>query len=299
MRDNREAMEDAGTAEFAARQVALLLERLLFEMHRSARQPDPDPVHDLRVSIRRFNQGCRLFRKFLPAPEIRKIRKKLKSVMTMAGNVRDRDIALELAAKAGLEERLEAVPRLRTERQIAAEALVEELKIHTRHVHLMRWRAVVRPVQSASGKRRPPASFAARRLPGLAGDFFSAGRTLLAADVTNALLHQLRLRGKRLRYSLELFRALYGPVLEDRLAAMRKLQNSLGEVNDCHSTRVLLDADPDTATKAEFLAWLNRRETRRARDFRKLWAESFDAPGEEARWQAYLTRYAGRAGARA
>jgi Flp pilus assembly CpaE family ATPase len=93
---------------------------------------------------------------------------------------------------------------------------------------------------------------------------------------------------KRLRYTLELFRPCYGPGLEARLQGLQRVQQLLGEVNDAVATAALL---PMGARGRRFL---ENRAVAKAREFRKHWAEAMDAPGQEDRWTAYLSRSARR-----
>ncbi len=134
---------------------------------------------------------------------------------------------------------------------------------------------------------------ARRRLPPLAAAFFARIRKLLAQDPSPEKMHGLRLETKRLRYTLELFRPCYGPGLETRLAALRRLQNSLGELNDSAVARRLLEASmPPSAQRARVLGFLERRAADKAREFRKDWTSLFDAPGQESWWREYLRRNA-------
>lgn len=87
---------------FALEQTANLLGRLVFQTHHALRTHDPEAIHDLRVSIRRFNQCLRVFEQFFPARETKKIRKRLRAILDAAAKVRDRDVALELLAAAGM-----------------------------------------------------------------------------------------------------------------------------------------------------------------------------------------------------
>ncbi len=82
--------------EFALDQMNRLLTRLAFQIHRAAKLPGPDEIHDVRVSIRRFSQGLTLFADFFPPWEIKKISRRLKRMMHLTSELRDRDIALEL-----------------------------------------------------------------------------------------------------------------------------------------------------------------------------------------------------------
>lgn len=138
-----------------------------------------------------------------------------------------------------------------------------------------------------------PAVNARRELPKLVTGYFADVRKLLAEDPPPDKLHAIRLETKRLRYTLELFRPRYGPGLDTRLAALRGLQQLLGEVNDNIATAGLIDAgmgpSPQRAKIARFLA---ERTADRARQFRAVWAEVFDAPGQELWWTRYLSRNA-------
>ena|SRR5579864_4085789 len=84
--------------DFAIEQVNHLLSRLAFQVHRVAKQPGPDEIHDLRVSIRRFSQGLSVFDQFFPPWEVKKITKRLRRMMRLTSQIRDRDIALEFLA---------------------------------------------------------------------------------------------------------------------------------------------------------------------------------------------------------
>ena len=43
--------------DYAVEQMNRLLTALAFQVHRAAKKPGPDEIHDLRVSVRRFSQG--------------------------------------------------------------------------------------------------------------------------------------------------------------------------------------------------------------------------------------------------
>jgi CHAD domain-containing protein len=86
--------------DYAKEQLNHLLSRLAFEVHRAAKQPGPDEIHDLRVSIRRFSQGLSVFHDFFPAWEVKKVEKRLKRMMQLTSQIRDRDITLEFLGEA-------------------------------------------------------------------------------------------------------------------------------------------------------------------------------------------------------
>ncbi len=86
--------------DYAVEQMNRLLTRLAFEVHRAAKKPGPDEIHDLRVSIRRFSQGLELFSSFFPKWEVKKIHKMLKRMMRLTSSIRDRDITLQFLTEA-------------------------------------------------------------------------------------------------------------------------------------------------------------------------------------------------------
>jgi CHAD domain-containing protein len=128
------------------------------------------------------------------------------------------------------------------------------------------------------------AANARRELPRLAAEYFAEVRERLADNPGPAELHRVRLATKRLRYTLELFRPCYGPGLETRLAGLRAVQQWLGEVNDCVAAVKLL---PRRMPARKFV---ERRGVEKASEFRKHWAEVFDAAGQERLWVGFLGR---------
>ena len=141
---------------------------------------------------------------------------------------------------------------------------------------------------------------ARRELPHLAASYFARVRALLADDPSAPKLHRLRLLTKRLRYTLELFRPCYGPGLDTRLAALRRIQQSLGEVNDSAAAGRLLSRSMSAASpqRARILHFLEERAAAKSEEFRKDWSEVFDAPGQERWWTTYLARHARTPGRR-
>jgi CHAD domain-containing protein len=135
-------------------------------------------------------------------------------------------------------------------------------------------------------ERRGAAANARSMLPRLVSDYFSEVRGFLSEDHPPAGFHRMRLAAKRLRYTLELFRPCYSSGFDERLATLKDLQDSLGEVNDAVATRKLLGRDAGRKERA----FLKKRAAHKAREFRKHWAETFDAPGRELWWTTYLAR---------
>jgi CHAD domain-containing protein len=130
---------------------------------------------------------------------------------------------------------------------------------------------------------------ARRQLPAMMRGYFAQVRELLTANPKPAELHAIRLATKRVRYTLELFRPCYEAPLEPRIAELQRLQQILGEVNDCAAAEHVIDGlvAPSLArTRAQ--SFLRRRAAAKATELRREWRQSFDAPGREHSWLHYL-----------
>jgi CHAD domain-containing protein len=128
---------------------------------------------------------------------------------------------------------------------------------------------------------------ASLKLPGLAQTYFQSGRRLFQTAHSREALHKFRLETKRFRYTLELFRPCYGPSLDRRLAVLRKIQDFLGEINDCATTQKLVGRG-----HKKISAFLERRTAQRERALSSYWRRTFDAAGQERWWTHYLARFA-------
>jgi CHAD domain-containing protein len=113
--------------DYAREQAGKRLAKLAEEVERASATPDADAIHDLRVSIRRFGQCLRVFGQFFPSGKRRRVRKRLGKVMDLAAEIRDRDIALELLAKAGAEQAAVA-EKLAGERRRAEQDLIQAVQ---------------------------------------------------------------------------------------------------------------------------------------------------------------------------
>jgi CHAD domain-containing protein len=128
------------------------------------------------------------------------------------------------------------------------------------------------------------------QLPLLAAAYFKAGRKLAKGSPTPDELHAFRLKTKRLRYTLELFRGCYGPSLEQRLESLRRVQSLLGDVNDCVAAgRISAKAlSPRSPHFRKIDRFLQARTIRLSAQFHRFWSREFDAPGREDWWIRYL-----------
>src|SRR5258708_346614 len=211
------------TRRFAVEQVDKLIGQLAFQISRTRKSHDPAPVHDLRVAIRRFGQLFILFPACFPARDVKKIRQRLKQIMTQAGEVRDCDIAVKLLSKSKLEESDNFKARLQSRRKEAERILLGTLRRWMERKTSLKWRARLQAA-SAADKEAPPGTVeqtAMRKLPRMAKEFFDRGKKAAGASGSADKLHDFRIATKKFRYTLELFAPIYGPRLSARLERIR------------------------------------------------------------------------------
>ncbi|SPE37284.1 hypothetical protein SBA3_2610016 [Candidatus Sulfopaludibacter sp. SbA3] len=278
--------------KYVQQQTAALLQRLATQVNRAAGTGSPDAIHDLRVAIRRLSRGLRVFAPFYRDDSWKSIRRELRRVMQMAGTVRDRDIAVGCLAKAGVEKGAAIVTRLRAERRRANREFLDEIRGWKELGIARQWlRRLEVPLEQDDPST--PLANARHTLPALAGEYYAQVRAVLEESPDPKDLHRARLATKRFRYTLELFRSCYGRGLETRIAALRKVQQLLGDVNDSVATWTLLSKVMEKSLERKRVReFLKRRAKQGAAAFRKEWEENFDAPGRERWWKSYLKNMA-------
>lgn len=212
----------------------------------------PEPVHQMRVALRRLRSALSLFRRALGDTGRGEVQSDLRFLLQVLGPARDWDVftsgtgrrvALALAQDRSVGRLLAAAERRRQDSYAALAAHLHGAAFRRLGIRLA-CLAAFRPWE-----RMPPDDavealarmFAAQAAPlrGYAGHALSRRLDKLLAqgenlsDLTPADLHALRIQGKRLRYAAEFFAPLY-PARECRrfLRRIAALQERLGRLND-------------------------------------------------------------------
>jgi len=133
---------------------------------------------------------------------------------------------------------------------------------------------------------------ASRILPPLVEAFLRNGDAAFEDALHGEELHEFRIQTKRLRYVLEYFRPCYGQALEAYLKTIQGLQTALGDLNDCCSTRTLLQEvmardTPHNRYKKLFAA-LDRREQNLFEEYRAYWTQHLEDAGYRQKFLRYL-----------
>jgi CHAD domain-containing protein len=292
-------------SKFALVQTRARLKRVTTQIGRATRHPKtPETAHDLRVAIRRFTQCLRTFHDLLDPGPVKKMRKKLRKLMGLCGAKRDYDVGLEVLAEAGLPADHPAFARFQEHRDQGMRELAQALQKKRKWDVAGQWRKQLAPRKQLPGVSHPghPAARNAARLrdgdlewdwtagvaenvqrtlPRLADEFFHDGEATVAARGNYELLHPFRLRGKRFRYTLEVFAPCYGDALDSKLRALRGLQDRMGAISDC--LVVLTLPGMDRAAIAAVRKLLAVRDAA----FRKYWGKTFTRRSQES-WKGLL-----------
>jgi CHAD domain-containing protein len=219
------------------------------------REGNVEELHGMRVATRRQRAAWRIFGPAYRRDRTKAHRVRLRLIGAMLGAVRDLDVLI-----AGVEDYLAPLPatdrlglepmlaRWRADRDAARVRLVRELDSAGHRRWLERYAAFV----ETEGKHALPSEPAApHRVVDTAGSrIFAAyegvrayGPLLETASITT--LHELRIAGKWLRYSMEFVREALGSDVDELIARVTAIQDHLG---------LMHDADVAAALARSFLA---------------------------------------------
>ncbi len=199
-----------------------------------------EPVHQMRVAVRRARSAITVFRAAIDTPELQQAANHLKTLGARLGPTRDWDVfvteTLPRVTSALPEERRllrlgEAAQKTRMGHQMMLAFYLSSADFRLLGIELA-WLA------AAEGwlplPPDPPVSltdFAANVLHRRWRKLTHAGRSIEALDIE--ALHDLRLRAKRARYTAEVFISLYPGRRSARfIRRISRLQQHLGLLND-------------------------------------------------------------------
>jgi triphosphatase len=193
---------------------------------------DPEELHDMRVATRRLRAALDLFAEVLPIRS-RNFRGELGWLAGVLGAVRDLDVQLqaqEAMVEPGQEDLwVDLTALLLREREAARAALLAGLDSVRWERLVSGMAAMVRqgPLRRATATRLAALVAVCSRHPAVVKAARRAKRSGEAAD-----FHRLRIRCKRLRYSLEFGAELYDDRTNRYTRQLAKLQNQLGLMQD-------------------------------------------------------------------
>jgi CHAD domain-containing protein len=254
--------------------------------HEATCRGDPGALHQMRIALTRLRTAVSFFSPMVADVERTRIRDELKWLNGQLGTVRDLDVAIE-RLKAMDKQRPQAIPYYRSwngKRADGHRHLARALR-STRYRRLIEstsswvengpW-TVMRGKQATDERTSPIALYSAGKLTRWRKRLLKKSRGLLGMGTRE--LHRVRLRNKKLAYSIEFFEDLFPDKKLSRqqtaLKHLRKAQRSLGQLNDDANGHALATALQQNGVHAplQFLSAKREKHLVRmaAKAYRKL-----------------------------
>jgi CHAD domain-containing protein len=201
---------------------------------------DSEELHQFRVAMRKTRALLKLFRKTLP--QAARLEAEFKWLAAATGPVRDLDVLMADAQHSATAFDVTAahvtpvIEALRIERATARKKLGALLRSHRTHDLLESWRQFLAALPARTDLAPAidiPAWTAINPLIIQQSRRMLQKGLAIAADTDPHAIHELRIRGKRLRYLLESFdRSTYRKRVKSLRRKLRRLQTSLGAHQD-------------------------------------------------------------------
>jgi triphosphatase len=234
------SVEISASQSFDATQLAQLRRyfAMLLESEPRVRADVPNAVHQMRVAARHLDVLLRSWRRRGPAWATRE-RRSLRMLVRSLGAVRDRDVQIAhldaSLAPLAEEEQLALRPmleRLQEQRHEMRGRLLHTLDSERVRLWVEGWKE--RLVSEVAGSSAPPAATGAvaRDLVREQARKLRKRAERIHAGARPEEFHEVRIRAKRLRYTLDAFEQLYGDAGRAYGRALGKLQDILGAYND-------------------------------------------------------------------
>jgi len=261
-------------AEGARRVLRRFFGRMLAREDAVLKDDDAEDVHQMRVASRRLRAALQVVEAVYDPKQIRRYRRGLRRVAQALGDVRDLDVfrehvltyqaALPAEAREGIAPLITAIEGQRAE---ARATLLEDLRRRPFQKFKRAFAAfLTTPGAELNDSGEIDATTRVRDVAGSA--IWRRYEQWRAHEVAlehprDEDLHEARIAGKRLRYTLEFFADALGPNVEQALAPLIALQECLGALQDAVVARQRIhDLDLDGQPGVE--AYLQAREAERA-----------------------------------
>jgi CHAD domain-containing protein len=259
-----EASAGDRTSEVCARTLRGRLGAVLHFLPLAAKKSEKDieQVHQLRVWSRRATAALGMYEDFLPRRRSAWMKKQLKRVRRAANEARDCDVLLGRLQKKKQPGRAAKhwLAALRAERRDAQKAIVAVYrrlargKCFARRIDKLLERIRPRRGESVAPTDVSFGDWARQRLGSVVEGFLSG---IPEDRKDEAALHQLRIRGKELRYAVELLAGAFPNELRTKIyPILGEMQDRLGRINDLATAKTRLQEKIEAARNTnEAASW--------------------------------------------
>ncbi len=230
-------------AEGARRILRRFYERLLAREEDVRKEQHHEDIHQMRVATRRLRASLQVSEAIYDPALVRRFRRKLRDVAHALGGVRDCDVLLQhvLAYRQSLPEAEHPsyetlVAAIHVQREVGLVRL--QTYLAARKYRRFKLKFATFLTTPAHGINDVPVTGTPTRVRDLAGSALWRRYEDLRAfevvlpDAPAPTIHQARIAGKRLRYTLEFFIEALGRNVEEVLAPLMALQEHLGLIQD-------------------------------------------------------------------
>jgi CHAD domain-containing protein len=247
--------------------LAFCMHRVVEECARAAVDFAPDPVHDLRVALRRCRSIADGLRALDPDPSWKQMKKAATRLFDRLGELRDVQVMEEWVAQLGTLDDPVTLALLQflagRESQLKREAAEAVMQFDQK-----RWRVWAASLPRRAGRMRPGSPI----FQHLALERWNAAYELHRAALRNrsaVAFHRLRIGLKRFRYIVENFLPAQHALWSGDL---KKLQDLLGEVHDLDvlwTTALQVNAFPDVDARSRWHSKILEERGRRIETYRE------------------------------
>jgi CHAD domain-containing protein len=273
------APDQAVQTEIDSNGLDFWMHRVMLECDRARHDFEPDPVHDLRVALRRCRSIADGFMAFDPHPAWKQMKRESKRVFQQLGALRDIQVMLDWAQRFSPSPDESAAilcSHLANEEARLKETASEALQEFDRK----KWESWARVLPKRS--RRIP-------LEGMAFQHLALECWFVAHELyrqalrnrSHAAYHRLRIGLKTFRYLIENFLPSRCVLWEGEL---RELQDLLGEMHDLHvlgQTALEIHAFRSNEVRLKWREWIGEEINQRLEIYRSK------MQGESPLWQVW------------
>jgi putative phosphoesterase len=235
---------DPSYCRFGAEALAKLLQTIESQVDEVEKSEDIEYVHKMRVTSRRIRATMPLFSGCFPKKRYKKWLNEVKKVTQFLGAARDLDVQIEfikkninflqpLEPKTGMDALLEWHIEQRTNLQsnivngleeLEESRVLKEIKSYCEQIIK---ESTSNPFNLYSVREKAFWQISSKL------DEFLAMEEYVHLENEILKHHEMRIRAKWLRYTMECYAALYPKELSDEIEMMKNFQDTLGEMHDC------------------------------------------------------------------
>jgi len=252
------------------------------QMDRAAPSMAADPVHDLRVALRRCRSVAEGMQAIDPHPSWKKMRKAGKQLFSSLGGLRDCHVLAEWTAKIGFSE-APSTQALITYFKQQAPTFQQQVESAFKVFDRRQWEAWGRSLTQRAARVQP----GSEAFQCLALERWTEARRLHWAALktgSSAAFHRLRIALKKFRYIVENF---LPELHRDWIHDLKAMQDMLGEIHDLDTLSATLNSSQVLLEPASRELWERRIRSERAA---RIDAYSQKTTGRNSLWSIWRSR---------